>query len=246
MANTNNSGELAADVVEDDVMTKLPTLDAAGLAAVCGVLELVVPEEQKEKKRDLLKLIMRHLCTSTDATEDKLTDFLQLHEHLFPKDERVETSEVKTEEVIASESMTEGRGNKGAARDMVVQQHTGQGGVTPRNSGGHHGTHVEVTKVRLKEFKLPGMVGGDGENALSFTSLQFEIEKGRKLGHSETEICSAVISKVADKEMRNYFETTPDMELDDVLEILKSICTEQESSAVFTQFTNDQQGENEK
>ena len=100
----------------------------------------------------------------------------------------------------------------------------------------------------MKEFKLPGMIGGAGESAMSYSSLVFEIEKGRKLGYRETEMCSAVISKVADKELRSYFETEADMELEEVLDMLKSSCPERErtSRSVFTKFSNDKQGSNEK
>ena len=83
---------------------------------------------------------------------------------------------------------------------------------------------------------------------MSFSSLTFEIEKARKLGYREAEMCSAVISKVADKELRSYFETEADMELDEVLEMLKSSCPEPERTArsVFTKFSNDKQGSSEK
>ena len=43
-------------------------------------------------------------------------------------------------------------------------------------------------------------------------SLQFEIKNGRKLGHSDDEICSAVIAKVADKELRSYFVTESNLD----------------------------------
>ena len=63
-------------------------------------------------------------------------------------------------------------------------------------------------------------------------------------------MCSAVISKMADKELRSYFETEPDIKLEEVLDMLKSTCTEQEKErtarAVFTKFSNDKQGKSEK
>ena len=104
-----------------------------------------------------------------------------------------------------------------------------------------------TTRTIRKEFKLPNMIGGDSPNALSFSSLKFEISKGRKQGYHDSEICSGIISKVADKELKEYCENEPDIELEDVLDMLKSVCTEkQKSSAAFTIFTNDEQGEHEK
>ena len=60
--------------------------------------------------------------------------------------------------------------------------------------------------------------------------------------------CTAYrIPRVAEKETRVYFETTPDIELQDVLDMLKNVCCVAEgSTALFTQFTNDRQGKYEK
>jgi hypothetical protein len=100
--------------------------------------------------------------------------------------------------------------------------------------------------MKINNFKLPGMIGGDSENAMTYNSLLFEMENGRKNGHKDSEMCSVIISKTADKETREYFETTPDIELQDVLDMLKSACcTEKGSNALFTQFTNDSQGREE-
>ena len=56
------------------------------------------------------------------------------------------------------------------------------------------------------------------------------------------EMCSEVISKVADKELHSYFEMEPDIKLEEVLDMLKSTCAEQgkerTARAVFTKFSN--------
>ena len=235
--------ELQADQVEDDVMNSLPTLSATELEEICTLIGATMTEEDKGKKRVLLKLVMRVLCDPT-ATDDKMTEFLQIYKYLKLEDTEVGTEDGGDKQGIKQE------GSEGAAAASVVQNTVeskpGKGGKSAGLGSGKAEGTMTVTRTIRKDFKLSGMIGGEGESALTYSGLKFEIDKARKLGHSETEICSTVISKVADKELRCYFETEADMELDEVLCMLKSVCREQKSSAVFTQFTNDKQESNEK
>ena len=233
--------KLSADEVEDEVMNTLPTLSAAELLEICNLIGVTdVKEEDKVKRRVLLKLVMKCLCDAT-TEDDKLTEFLLVHKHL-----KLDGGE----DVKVKETVTEGTEIAAMVKKEVVEPKKDVGskpnktldGATPKKAA----DSVSITRTIRKDFKLSGMIGGEGETALSYSSLQFEIEKGRKLGHSDAEICTAVISKVADKELRSYFQTDVDMELDGVLKMLKSVCREQKSSAVFTQFTNDKQGRKEK
>ena len=234
--------ELQADQVEDDVMNSLPTLSATELEEICTLIGVVMTEDDKGKKRVLLKLVMKNLCDVT-ATDDKMTEFLQIFKHL-KLDDTEDNTENGDKQGIKQE------GPEAAAAASVVQNTVEskpeKGGKSAGSGSGKADGTVTVTRTIRKDFKLSGMIGGEGESALTYSGLKFEIEKARKLGHSETEICSTVISKVADKELRCYFETEADMELDEVLCMLKSVCREQKSSSVFTQFTNDKQASNEK
>ena len=239
-----------ADVVEDDVLNHLPTLETKELLEICELIDLTVEDSVKDNRRGLVKLLMRYLCTS-EAEDDKLTAFLQIHTHLGLEkgddeddDNDKDGAEVKKEPeaVVVDAAKTLSGGS--------VRSKVGMGTKDQKDKRSGVTATVDVTRVRLKEFKLPGMIGGTGENSLSYTSLQFEIDKGRKLGHSEMEMCSAVISKVADKELRSYFEGEEDIKLEEVLDMLKSTCTEQEKErtarAVFTKFSNEKQGKGEK
>ena len=255
MAGVEDKEQLSADMVEDEVMNQLPTLNGIQLEKICDLIELEVSEGLKGKKRDLLRLLMKHLCTG-DEEDDKMTQFLQIHEHLKLPDEEDGTQKdepvVKKDPDVVKEETHAAREEKSTERKDEKKdggKHLGNSKMDSKPDSKSQPeqpqTRVEVTRMRLKDFKLSGMIGGEGENALSYTSLQFEIAKGKTLGHTETEMCSTVISKVADREMRTYFETTPDLELEDVMDMLKSICTERESSAIFTEFTNDTQKETE-
>ena len=255
--------ELSADKVEDDVLDRIPSLDAEQLEEVCGIVNLEVDEGLKGKRRDLKKLLMKYLCTPGADDDDKLADFLAIHEHLEIGEEEEEEEEnvehektkvkdetaavVKKEEpaAAAAESTKPTVSEKAEAKPVVKKK--AKPSVVDSSVESVSEDKVEIRRVRVaKDFKLPGMIGGTTEHALSYTSLEFEIEKGRKLGFSDHEMCPTVISKIADKELKQYFETEGDMTLHDVLDMLKSACSEPESSAMFTKFTTDEQAEDEK
>ena len=236
-----------ADQVEDDVMNGLPSCGVDQLLQICELIKVTVDDGIKGNRRELLKLVMRTLCATT-TQDDKMPEFLLIHDFLWPDGSEDEDTEVKTEngkdEEPGKKSTPEVEETKTANSPIAPRKLKRT--VTPRRAQ-KTTVHTEITKVRIKEFKLPGMIGGEGENALTYDSLLFEVDNGRKLGYTDTEMCSTIISKTADKETRTYFQTTPNMKLEDVLEMLKSACgTEKESSNLFTQFTNDKQGKDEK
>ena len=263
------------DQVEDEVMEELPGLKTAELLEICALIELEVDEQVRGTRKSILKLLMVHLCTPT-ADDDKLTAFLQIHKHLgLEKDGGEEESVLKVEQpnevsskkeedasvrlealealvakrekeqkMIAQVEDVQASARLEALEALVVKSEKQQKKMEQVED-----VHTEIRKVKLKEFKIPGsaMIGGDGESSLSYNSLLFEVDKGRKLGYGDQEICAAIIPRVAEKETRVYFETTPDIELQDVLDMLKNVCCVAEgSTALFTQFTTDKQGKNEK
>ena len=113
---------------------------------------------------------------------------------------------------------------------QASQQHGAQGGRE----------EVQIMRTtRLRELRLPGMIGGVGENALSFSSLEFEVKRARQLGHSELEIVTAIIPKIADKELRRGCELEEDLELSELMDMLRSCTAEaRDSSTVFAEFSH--------
>ena len=99
-------GQPPSEVVEDDVMNHLPTLDRVELVDICKVIGLDVPDDVSGSRGAVLKLLMRHLCTPSDE-DDKLTAFLQIHTHLtLGKDDEEgdsgdDVAVVKAEPVVA-------------------------------------------------------------------------------------------------------------------------------------------------
>ena len=258
-----------SDKVEDGVLNMLPTLDATELEEICDLIGVAVKDSQKGKRRLLVRLLMSSLCVDEDDGDDKMTEFLQIHKHL-KLDENDDSDEgdsdddkktnkgdgsdvdpdadkspaVKVEEDDSKSSLSSGANAKKKDSSGAKKKDSSAKSKSAKSKGDDR-SHEKIRAIR-KEFKLPGMIGGTSATALTYSSLKFEIAKGRKQGYDDPEICLAIISKVADKELKEYFENEPDMGLDDVLEMLKCVCKPQKSSTAFTTFTNDKQGPNEK
>ena len=251
--------QMSAEKVEEDVMDELPTLTGSQLLELCEMVEVEVKEEFKGKKTKLLKLLLKHLCTEGEGEDDKMEKWLMIHSHLNPEPDSDEDAEKVEDAAPANAALT----NAASTNAVKVEPVTANSDTSSskndaaklrRNAGKKDASaenavrkqDVQISRVRMKDFKLSGMIGGVGENALSFSSLEFEIARARSMGHSESEICGVVISKVADKEMKQLFETDPEIQLDDVLDMLRSSSVEaRDSSGVFTQFTDDCQSEDE-
>ena len=249
--------------VEEKVLSELPKLSAVALEAACEAVQLAVLDAVKGNKKALRKLLTNYLDTDDD---DREAEFRTLYTLFFPPNETPDSeaddedeesddaeeaaADVKPDIKMKSsktvlkkgELKDEGAGASGFKKASDKKQLKS----SERVDRSTERPRVAVTRMLRKDFKLSGMIGGTGENALTYVGLQFEIDKGRKLGHSDEEMCSAVISKVADKELRSYFVTEANIKLDEVMDMLKSVCTEEKSSKVFTTFTNDKQGRNEK
>ena len=96
---------------------------------------------------------------------------------------------------------------------------------------------------RLREFKINGTVGDkDQKDILSYTSLSFQMEQGRKAGYSPREIQVAVIKAMrAGSNLRNYLESKPDIDADAFIKVLRSHYKEKDATSVFHEMSNSYQ-----
>jgi hypothetical protein len=57
---------------------------------------------------------------------------------------------------------------------------------------------ASIDVLRLKDFKISGMIGGIGEkDQLSYSSLLYQMLNGKKLVYSDEIICAAVIRAIS-------------------------------------------------
>ena len=255
-----------ADEVEEDVMNQLPTLNAEQLEELCNLVDLTVDAGVKGKKKTLRKMLLKHLCTE-DTDGDKMEAFLQIHSHMAlweAEEDTEETAEtgadanVRNEPAIVPETSTTTvvpqvkieertetkRDDTNRYRQQIPTAAKPKGSITRRED---RNADIEISRVRLRDFKLPGTIGGEGENAMSFSTLEFEVNKAKKIGHSDTEIAAQVITKVADKELKKLLQMEDELNLDEVMDMLRSANEEvRESRNAFREFNDAMQKENEK
>jgi hypothetical protein len=96
--------------------------------------------------------------------------------------------------------MTKAKDKKPVNESKVAEAEMSK--VSVASSVGQEGQEtktITVARTICKDFMLSGMIGGTSESALSLVSLQFEIEKARKMGHSDVEICDREISRLSHK-----------------------------------------------
>ena len=105
---------------------------------------------------------------------------------------------------------------------------------------------IQITRTRLRELKLPGMIGGSSESALAFSSLEFEVRRAKQLGYLEAEIIAAIIPKIADKELRRGCELEVNLNLEELMDMLRCCTAEaRDSTAVFAEYSHAAQKEEE-
>ena len=205
-----------SDVVEMEVFQWLPQVDAVKLEEVCGSLNITIPEAKKGNKSLILKLILRTLNSEVfEALDDSgLSSFLNIHTML--KDI------VHIEHESHDKVKTEGIGNK---HPIFHEQFRG---------------NPDLKVQRLREFKINGSIGStEHKENLSYTSLSFQIEKGRKAGYSVEEIQMAVIKSIKPgSSLRVYLESKVDISEQAFLQILRSHYKEKDSTSVFQEMSN--------
>ena len=97
---------------------------------------------------------------------------------------------------------------------------------------------VDVNKIFRREFKIKGQIGVHGdENKLSFISLVRQIEAGLERGNEESEVIESVIRAICPgMPLRSYLESTPDLNLASVRQILRSHFREGNATDVYQQL----------
>ena len=100
-----------------------------------------------------------------------------------------------------------------------------------------------MKKVFMREFKITGKLGRYGEkDCITYSSLLYQIDTGRKKGYGEADIINAVIKAATpDNYLRSYLESRPEMTIQELYVILRSHFREQDASTLFTTLGSEKQ-----
>ena len=213
---------MSTETVEVDVFRMLKLVDAETLEGICVDLSIDVPVTKKGNKVLLTKLLMRHLNSEDmEVKEDQgLSTFLKLKTDLTDKLDEIEN----TTDHINDEK-----------KDTLVDRNFDANKIS-----GDENLKPLMQVHRFREFKINGTVGDkDQKDTLSYTSLSFQMEQGRKVGWSPGEIQAAVIRAMKPgSNLRNYLESKVNISQDAFIKVLRSHYKEKDATAVFQEMSN--------
>ena len=201
--------------VEEVVLGWLATQKAETLEGIYTLLELELSENLKGKKTKLLNELITYLCSLEDVVDgDKgLSVYLKIKD--FIEEEVSETREKNSPE---------------------VKYEVSEVPVSKTSASSKNETRVDY--VKLKDFKISGSIGGKGDS-LSFSSLLYQVDCGKRAGYSENIICDAVIRAIAPSNpLRTYLEGKHGLNISELVDILNSTFREKDSSAVLMELGN--------
>ena len=162
--------QLTAEEVEDRVMDKIPTLTTEELEEICTLVNIQV-DTMRGKKSELRKTLLKVLCG-----DDTMADILAIHTRLYPdgeedavdennEDEQTNNNDVKIEEEVdqrlnRQETLTS---VPNSAENKKTNNTSRREPLPTTNS--QRSELIQISRHRLRDLKLPGMIGGEGENA---------------------------------------------------------------------------------
>ena len=207
------------DLVEREVFQLLPLIDDVKfLLEVCNGFKLVIDADKQGNKHFLLKRVLKYLNSDEIGTlEDQGTSlFLKLNDDL--------KCYLKVDTDPAD----------GIKKEVPIE-------TSVQNAG----SNVHIHKFR--EFKIHGTVGEpEQKDKLSYMSLSYQIQNGKKEGRSGAEICAAVIKSITPgSSLRNYLESRVQTDEKSLIRVLRSHFNEKDSSTVFNDMSNCVQGASE-
>lgn len=100
--------------------------------------------------------------------------------------------------------------------------------------------NLDMSKLFRRDFKIKGQISSPGEgNQLSFISLARQIESAISKGYQESEVVDAVIQAISPGlPLRSYLESTPELELPRLRQILRSHYRERNATELYQQLAS--------
>ena len=242
---------LEVEIMESQVMQFLSDCSAGNLELCCKEIDLQVPAPKVGKKNELLKLIFGHLLSEGAKEDGAFATYKILHDFLTGLDAKAKSDESKavasvgippvgSDETKTFVKVEDSVGLLEGGINSTVTESTGDSPGTVGSDKKNKKSDGSVVEVhhKLQQLKISGVIGGDKEeNKLSFTDLKFQIKNAQKIGYSEQTICGAVIKAIApNHNLRTYFESVPELELEGMIEFLRPFFKQKDSASYFAEL----------
>ena len=231
---------MAALVVEF-VTKHLPEVNLEFLTALCEEYRIVVANEKKDKKPELLKLVLRYLSSEQlEQTPDKgVGVFLKLYNELG---EQLGTLKPKHEDTMPPLEGDEA--NDDAAKVKPDEK------VAPSPARGRGATDESVETLsyhKLRLCKIHGKIGDpDDADTLSYTDLAFQMKENSENGYTDSEIYAAIIRATKPgNSLRELLEIKGELDKDELITVLKSHFGDEEPESILQLLRKCRQKKNE-
>ena len=218
-----------------------------------GIVRFLASEEVEESEDEGLELFTKlrddvKALLQEDELEDEVEDKFASLKAMFSGGGNVQSSESsriaeerekrELQKLMALEQELRDDGTQGNAvlRKLLEEEKAKERAArTPQ---------VDIHKLKLKEFKVSGVVGTE-ENALDWSSLCFAMKEGKELGFAEKEIRSGVIKAMkSGSSTRRYFQGISSKDLTEqqkqakFLKLLREIYDTKESTELLQEMVN--------
>ena len=204
--------------VKQSVLGMLQRLDEIQLLQVATSLSLTVKETKKNRKQAILNMILRHFSSEEieDSQDEGLAVFTAMEEELKNLLEDDLDADEKQKLDLLKQALAElNAKDKGASAAQTSSSSTHEQTSGSKTGDVHvaedlRGSRLDLTRVRMKEFKITqGSVGGE-DNCLDYSTVCFQMKEGKELGFSPREIRAGVIRAMKTGTTRRYFEGQAD------------------------------------
>ena len=233
-----------AEQQEDSVFTWVSSQEAGVLESCFQALNIAVPAESKGKKRSLRASLLQHITKELEEAEDKeeVSPCLLLLSDYIGKLQAAKTPPTEVKEETTTQ--------EGKSGDAGIVLDSALGNVSDSAVEKNLKLELEIARMqkeiakggldvfKAKELKFTGVIGGgEKDKALSFTSLNYQIENARTAGYKPSQICAAVVKTISPSNyLRQFFEGRPSLKLDVLLGVLKSQFREGDCGTVFSEL----------
>ena len=244
-----------ADEIEEEALRLLTLADVDMLITLTEEFRIEVPDNKRGKKQHLLQLLFMYLGSDDVVGRDdgggsvfgKLVTDLEVYGLPIepPQDEngvRPEADNDPLPVVVSNPPLVTTHITPPDVKPVIKHSSVSRSSSLPVVVSSA-GTPVMSTKTsfeKLREFKINGTIGSTSKNDnISFTSLLYQMEKGRKSGRSDEEIQLAVIRAMKPgMSLRVYLESKGDFDHEAFLKILRSHFNERDATTVFQEMCN--------
>ena len=222
------------DAVRESLLEQLQQVkEVRDLQEMCNGLGVVIPLAKQGKLSAVRSLLLRHLTSAEMEGKDDegLAVFQDVLQQVQTK--LAATGVVPKTDQVGTEDQNQGGGSvaidggdTGSKAKTEMKVDTSKGRTTAEQGGANAAEQrnmVMVEHIRVnKEFKLGGTVG-DGKNCLGYGTIYYRMLEGKNNGFKPKEIMAGVVRAMqAGSELGQWFETHPELEWDEFLEILRN------------------------